>query len=79
MFWDDNADQEQELAVFEINSGDRGSPVLLRLCPTPDAPLPTLGDLVPYTNKVCLIMLQHSLSFQCSNFMGMDSHDVLCV
>lgn len=52
VFSSSDVDEEQIVAVYEINEQDRGSPVLLRLTPAKDAPVPSLGDLVPYTNKV---------------------------
>ncbi|KZV19006.1 allene oxide cyclase 4, chloroplastic-like [Dorcoceras hygrometricum] len=39
----------QELKVYEINERDRGSPAVLRLS---GKPATSLGDLVPFTNKV---------------------------
>ncbi|KAJ9147379.1 hypothetical protein P3X46_029550 [Hevea brasiliensis] len=39
----------QELYVYEINERDRGSPAFLRLS---QKPVNSLGDLVPFTNKV---------------------------
>ncbi|KAB1211169.1 Allene oxide cyclase 3, chloroplastic [Morella rubra] len=39
----------QELHVYEVNELDRGSPALLRLS---HKPVNSLGDLVPFTNKL---------------------------
>jgi allene oxide cyclase len=39
----------QKLHVYEINERDRGSPAVLRLS---QKPVLTLGDLVPFSNKV---------------------------
>ncbi|KAF5479866.1 hypothetical protein F2P56_000652 [Juglans regia] len=39
----------QELHVYEINDLDRGSPAVLRLS---QKPVNSLGDLVPFTNKL---------------------------
>ncbi|XP_073065374.1 allene oxide cyclase, chloroplastic-like isoform X1 [Primulina eburnea] len=39
----------QELKVYEINERDRGSPAVLRLS---GKPVTSLGDLVPFSNKV---------------------------
>ncbi|KAK8495422.1 hypothetical protein V6N12_044396 [Hibiscus sabdariffa] len=39
----------QEMHVYEMNERDRGSPALLRLS---QKPLNSLGDLVPFTNKI---------------------------
>nr|XP_043618133.1 allene oxide cyclase, chloroplastic-like isoform X3 [Erigeron canadensis] len=39
----------QQLCVYEINERDRGSPAYLRLG---QKPVNSLGDLVPFTNKV---------------------------
>ncbi|KAL8217795.1 hypothetical protein R6Q57_021168 [Mikania cordata] len=47
-----------ELCVYEINERDRGSPVYLRLG---QKPLNSLGDLVPFTNKVYSADLQTRL------------------
>ncbi|KVG47225.1 Allene oxide cyclase [Cynara cardunculus var. scolymus] len=38
-----------ELCVYEINERDRGSPAYLRLG---EKPVNSLGDLVPFTNKI---------------------------
>lgn len=38
-----------EFCVYEINERDRGSPAYLRLG---QKPVNSLGDLVPFTNKV---------------------------
>lgn len=50
LFSSSELDKEQVLPVYELNKGDRGSPILLK------GPFklttPTLGDVVPYTNKV---------------------------
>jgi len=39
----------QELFVYEINERDRGSPAFLRLS---QKPVNSLGDLVPFSNKI---------------------------
>ncbi|XP_038724895.1 allene oxide cyclase, chloroplastic-like [Tripterygium wilfordii] len=39
----------QELTVYEINERDRSSPVILKLS---QKPVNSLGDLVPFTNKL---------------------------
>ncbi|KAI3717130.1 hypothetical protein L1987_68512 [Smallanthus sonchifolius] len=39
----------QQLCVYEINERDRGSPAYLRLG---QKPVNSLGDLVPFTNKI---------------------------
>ncbi|PON59503.1 Allene oxide cyclase [Parasponia andersonii] len=39
----------QELHVYEINERDRGSPAVLKLS---QKPVNSLGDLVPFTNKI---------------------------
>lgn len=39
----------QELFVYEINEKDRGSPAILKLS---QKPVSSLGDLIPFTNKV---------------------------
>nr|BAB21610.2 mangrin [Bruguiera sexangula] len=39
----------QELCVYEMNERDRGSPAVLRLS---QKPVNSLGDLVPFSNKV---------------------------
>ncbi|CAL0318790.1 unnamed protein product [Lupinus luteus] len=43
------AEKIQELHVYEINERDRGSPVYLRLS---NKPVNSLGDLVPFSNKL---------------------------
>ncbi|CAI9282611.1 unnamed protein product [Lactuca saligna] len=48
----------QELSVYEINERDRGSPAYLRLG---QKPVNSLGDLVPFTNKVYSADLQTRL------------------
>ncbi|XP_076960717.1 allene oxide cyclase, chloroplastic-like [Bidens hawaiensis] len=47
-----------ELCVYEINERDRGSPAYLRLG---QKPVNSLGDLVPFTNKVYSADLQTRL------------------
>ncbi|KVH73896.1 Allene oxide cyclase, partial [Cynara cardunculus var. scolymus] len=47
-----------ELCVYEINKRDRGSPAYLRLG---EKPVNSLGDLVPFTNKVYSADLQTRL------------------
>ncbi|KVH92332.1 allene oxide cyclase, chloroplastic-like [Cynara cardunculus var. scolymus] len=47
-----------ELCVYEMNEGDRGSPVYLRLG---QKPVNSLGDLVPFSNKVYSADLQTRL------------------
>jgi hypothetical protein len=47
----------QELSVYEINERDRGSPAYLRLS---QKAVNSLGDLVPFSNKVSHL---HDLSF----------------
>ncbi|XP_076914692.1 allene oxide cyclase, chloroplastic-like [Bidens hawaiensis] len=47
-----------ELCVYEINERDRGSPAYLRLS---QKPVNSLGDLVPFTNKVYSADLQTRL------------------
>ncbi|XP_076882435.1 allene oxide cyclase, chloroplastic-like [Bidens hawaiensis] len=47
-----------ELCVYEINESDRGSPAYLRLG---QKPVNSLGDLVPFTNKVYSADLQTRL------------------
>ncbi|KAJ0753868.1 putative allene-oxide cyclase [Helianthus annuus] len=47
-----------ELCVYEINERDRGSPMYLRLG---QKPVNSLGDLVPFTNKVYSADLQTRL------------------
>ncbi|XP_014516490.1 allene oxide cyclase, chloroplastic isoform X1 [Vigna radiata var. radiata] len=42
----------QELRVYEINELDRGSPAYLRLGPNKLFSLMSLGDLVPFSNKL---------------------------
>lgn len=45
----------QQLCVYEINERDRGSPVVLPFGGKKDesgAPLSSLGDMVPFSNKV---------------------------
>ncbi|KAJ7974213.1 Allene oxide cyclase [Quillaja saponaria] len=42
-------DKVQELYVYEINERDRGSPAYLRLSAKP---VNSLGDIVPFTNKI---------------------------
>ncbi|KAL3751403.1 hypothetical protein ACJRO7_012256 [Eucalyptus globulus] len=48
----------QELCVYEINERDRGSPAFLRLS---EKPVNSLGDLVPFTNKLYSGDLQRRL------------------
>lgn len=48
----------QELCVYEINERDRGSPAYLRLS---KKEVNSLGDLVPFSNKVSFL----HLSFVC--------------
>ncbi|XP_024975492.1 allene oxide cyclase, chloroplastic-like [Cynara cardunculus var. scolymus] len=48
----------QQLCVYEINERDRGSPAYLRLG---QKPVNSLGDLVPFTNKVYSADLQTRL------------------
>lgn len=43
------AAEVQELHVYEVNDLDRGSPAYLRLS---KKTVHSLGDLVPFTNKV---------------------------
>ncbi|XP_077253211.1 allene oxide cyclase, chloroplastic-like [Tasmannia lanceolata] len=43
------SDDAQELFVYEINERDRGSPAVLRLS---QKPVNSLGDLVPFSNKL---------------------------
>ncbi|XP_057754077.1 allene oxide cyclase, chloroplastic-like [Arachis stenosperma] len=43
------AERVQELSVYEINERDRGSPIYLRLS---QKTVNSLGDLVPFTNKL---------------------------
>lgn len=45
----DFAAKVQELHVYEINERDRGSPAYLRLS---QKPVNSLGDLVPFSNKI---------------------------
>lgn len=52
IFSSNPADEEQVLAVYEINEKDRRSPAYLRLTPHTTVPVPCIGDLVPYSNKV---------------------------
>ncbi|KAH6798838.1 allene oxide cyclase 3 [Perilla frutescens var. frutescens] len=42
-------DEVQEMSVYEINEGDRGSPAYLALS---QKSVSSLGDLVPFTNKL---------------------------
>ncbi|XWS75428.1 hypothetical protein CRYUN_Cryun01aG0087700 [Craigia yunnanensis] len=42
-------DKVQELHVYEMNERDRGSPAYLRLS---QKPVNSLGDLVPFSNKI---------------------------
>lgn len=44
-----SAAKVQELSVYEINERDRGSPAYLRLS---QKPVNSLGDLVPFSNKL---------------------------
>ncbi|XP_073310641.1 allene oxide cyclase, chloroplastic-like isoform X2 [Primulina huaijiensis] len=46
---DSRSGKIQELKVYEINERDRGSPAVLRLS---GKPVTSLGDLVPFSNKV---------------------------
>ncbi|CAI9110710.1 OLC1v1010780C1 [Oldenlandia corymbosa var. corymbosa] len=48
----------QELKVYEINERDRGSPAVLKLS---QKPVNSLGDLVPFSNKVYSGCLQKRL------------------
>lgn len=43
------SEKAQELRVYEFNEGDRGSPAILRLS---QKPVNSLGDLVPFSNKI---------------------------
>ncbi|KAL3682377.1 hypothetical protein R1sor_000399 [Riccia sorocarpa] len=45
-----NNDEEQVMALFEFNEGDKGSPFLVKNNKT--SQVPCIGDLVPYSNKV---------------------------
>ncbi|KAL3682370.1 hypothetical protein R1sor_000392 [Riccia sorocarpa] len=47
---DEKNDEEQVMALFEFNEGDKGSPFLVKNNKTSQAPC--IGDLVPYSNKV---------------------------
>lgn len=49
MFVSISAKEVQELCVYEINERDRGSPAYLRLS---QKSVNSLGDLVPFSNKV---------------------------
>ncbi|KAG6720331.1 hypothetical protein I3842_03G055100 [Carya illinoinensis] len=49
LFMSTFAAKVQELHVYEINDLDRGSPAVLRLS---QKPVNSLGDLVPFTNKL---------------------------
>ena len=51
--FDNSAAKVQELNVYEINERDRGSPAFLKLS---QKPVNSLGDLVPFSNKVSLIL-----------------------
>ncbi|KAJ0959946.1 hypothetical protein J5N97_000286 [Dioscorea zingiberensis] len=44
-----DSEKVQELFVYEINERDRGSPAYLRLS---QQPVNSLGDLVPFSNKI---------------------------
>lgn len=66
-----DADQEQVLPVYELNKGDLNSPVLVK-GPAKTA-TPTLGDFVPYTNKVCLSALQYYSHWQARSSFSMVS------
>ncbi|KAF4402647.1 hypothetical protein G4B88_012432 [Cannabis sativa] len=45
----DSPTKVQEFHVYEINERDRGSPILLKLS---QKPVNSLGDLVPFSNKI---------------------------
>ncbi|KAL3682369.1 hypothetical protein R1sor_000391 [Riccia sorocarpa] len=50
LFSHHNHDEEQVMALFEFNEGDKGSPFLVKNNKT--SQVPCIGDLVPYSNKV---------------------------
>uniref|UniRef100_A0A6N2N450 allene-oxide cyclase n=1 Tax=Salix viminalis TaxID=40686 RepID=A0A6N2N450_SALVM len=52
----------QELSVYEINERDRGSPAFLKLSQKPEN---SLGDLVPFSNKLYSGDLQKRLGITC--------------
>ncbi|CAK7326525.1 unnamed protein product [Dovyalis caffra] len=52
----------QELSVYEINERDRGSPAFLKLSQKPQN---SLGDLVPFSNKIYSGDLQKRLGITC--------------
>lgn len=52
----------QELSVYEINERDRGSPAFLKLSQKPQN---SLGDLVPFSNKLYSGDLQKRLGITC--------------
>jgi len=67
----------QELNVYEINERDRGSPAYLRLS---YRPVNTLGDLVPFSDKVSP---HHDLSFvfflSQENLTLFDTFSLFCI
>jgi hypothetical protein len=71
-------DEEQVLQVYEINDLTGYSPAKLDLAPSKGT-FPTLGDFVPYTNKVCFAKLQHSLALPCTEFIGIHSQRIICL
>lgn len=65
IFWFDFTEKVQELNVYEINERDRGSPAYLRLG---FKSVNSLGDLVPFSNKVNFFQLINYVKCVADNF-----------